>query len=369
MSTRVLCGQRSRFVAASQPTAAAVVVGVAVCVLWLTGCGEPGATSAVSAHPATTPAVVHTGGDPGASLFALEGALKIVRYVMWSFGAAAILVPVLVVLCSAVLFAAMKRDDRSRIRRKAGLQGPLRGCVVAYTSTTERSFVFELQELSPAQWRVFVASHLFNDASDRKKYYCLRLKPGRPARDVVCWSQRIADPFDAYKVAVLWAESISGLLIDGFFVPPSADYSTDPPPGSEIETLTAPYRSIAPRFGAEFDHSTRAGLRFRFGLRDSGSGWLIHILSQPDYANRSTTLQDTHRVRSARGEILVCWTEQLMTPLEAYRVAVMWAEATCDYMTTGTFTEVAELDDMPVPDDVSALAESVRRLASDTRGS
>ena len=219
---------------------------------------------------------------------------------------------------------ASRCNTDERARRRAKVQGPIRGCAAAYTSTTGHEFEFGIKELSPGRWNVFVPSHPYSATSWSDKYHKYRLEPSHSRRDSVCWSTRITDPLDAYKIAVLWAESISGLRTTRVFAPPDELYSTDPPPGSEIESLAAPYRSRGGQpYDAEFDHSTQTGRRFRFGLSGGDTGWGIHILAQPDYANRSAGLQATHRSRNARDELLVCWTGRLDSALDAYRVAVL----------------------------------------------
>ena len=131
---------------------------------------------------------------------------------------------------------------------------------------------------------------------------------------------------------------------------------TDPPPGSEIESLAAPYLSRGGQpYDAEFGHITEAGRRFRFGLHCSDTGWVIHILSQPGYGDRSASLRATHRFRNARGELLVCWTGRPVCALDAYRVAVLWAEATCGYITAGRFDTAAEPGDAPAPEPGTVL--------------
>ena len=43
------------------------------------------------------------------------------------------------------------------------------------------------------------------------------------------------------------------------------------------------------------------------------------------------------------------WTGRLVCALDAYRVAVLWAEATCGYITAGRFDTAAEPGEVPAP--------------------
>ena len=282
-------------------------------------------------------------------------------------------VPCLVLGCIAgwgVELARARRRTSEKTRQRVKVLGPVRDCCVAYTSTTGHAFEFELKELSPGRWNVFVPAHPEIAASARTKYSQMCLIPGRDKRtraavsgiairdhvrvsdrwDSVCWSRRIADPLDAYRIAVLWAESVSGARTAGRFAPPTEQHSLDPPPGSRIETLAAPYRSRYP-YDAEFEHTTQTGHSFKFGLRNNTTGWVIHILAQPGYEHRSTNSRDTHRLRTAQGELLVCWTGTLASAANAYRVAMVWAEATCVYIATGQSFDAA------IPDAVAVSEE------------
>ena len=342
-------------------TRCAAVVAAAV----LTGCSSSGAAPAETGqtHPATTTAAAAA--DLGANL--VSGVQEFaVLVAMLCVIVTLTVVPCLVLGCMAgwgvELTRARRRTSEKTRQRVRGL-GPVRGCCVAYTSTTGHAFEFEIKELSPGRWNVFVPAHPEIAAPARTKYNQLRLIPGRDKRtraavsgtairnhvpvserwDRICWSQRIADPLDAYRIAVLWAESVSGARTAGRFAPPTEQHSLDPPPGSGIETLAAPYRSRCDQpYDAEFEHTTQTGRSFRFGLRNNNTtGWAIHILAQPGYEHRSTNLRDTHRLRTARGELLVCWTDTLASAVNAYRVAILWAEATCAYITTGQSFDAA----------------------------
>ena len=338
----------------------AAAAAAAVCALLLTGCGlfddEPAESS--QTHPATTAAAAHPSqaeDTPGA---VQRYALLIYR---WVFIGVVVCVCGFVVLVGAAcifVFIDARCNTDERARRRSKVQGPIRGCAVAYTSVTGHEFEFGIKELSPGCWIVFVPSHPYSAASWSDKYFEYRLDYSHNKRDNVCWSTRITDPLDAYKIAVLWAESISGLRTTRVFAPPDELHSTDPPPGSEIESLAAPYRSRGGQpYDAEFDHITQTGRRFRFGLRCGDTGWGIYVLAQPDYANRAAGLQATHRSRNARDELLVCWTGRLDSALDAYRVAVLWAEATCGYITTGQFDTTAEPGGVPAPAAGSPLGQ------------
>ena len=352
-------------------TRCAAMVACAV----LTGCSSSGAAPAETGqtHPATTTTAA-AAADHIANFVSSVQEFAVLVAVL---GVIVVLtvVPCLVLGCMAgwgVELTRARRRTSEKTRRRVKVMGPVRGCCVAYTSTTGHAFEFELKELSPGRWNVFVPAHPEIAASARIKHNRLRLIPGRDKRtravvsgiairdqvrvserwDSVCWSQRIADPLDAYRVAVLWAESVSGARTAGRFAPPTEQHSLDPPPGSGIETLAAPYRSRCDQpHDAEFEHTTRTGHSFRFGLRNNTTGWAIHILAQPGYGHRSTNLRDTHRLRTARGELLVCWTGTLVSAVNAYRVAMLWAEATCVYITTGQSFDAA------IPDAVAVSEE------------
>ena len=61
------------------------------------------------------------------------------------------------------------------------------------------------------------------------------------------------------------------------------------------------------------------------------------------------------------GELLVCWTGRLATALDAYRVAVLWADSTCGYITAGRFDTAAEPGDVPAPETGSVLGQICAR--------
>ena len=328
----------------------AAAAAAAVCVL-LMGCGADSNTHTAASgqfHPVTNNAAAAIA-DPDNAATIVEGLLEGLSGVGVFFG-------LLGLLIAAAYLTDLRMPD-AKIRRRIDVQGPVRGCVADYVSTVGHEFQFEIKEMSPARWRIYMLAHPYDDdESSRVRYRWLRLLPSRE-QDRVCWSRRLRDPLDAYRVAVLWAESASNYATFGRFAPPDERYAPNPPPGSEMEALTAPYRN--PRrqgHDTEFSHMTAAGSVFKFGLRCDDAGWLIHILDQPDYGTRSTDLRDTHRLRNTRGESLVCWTEQLASPLDAYRVAVVWAEATCNYITAGCFEAFCVPEDVPAPAAGSALA-------------
>ena len=78
----------------------------------------------------------------------------------------------------------------------------------------------------------------------------------------------------------------------------------------------------------------RADYKFSFE-RQSGGDWIPFILSQPSYGSRDTDLHPTHRLIDT-GRYYVCWTDPLRTLSDAKRVAALWADATQNYIRSGT---------------------------------
>ena len=127
----------------------AAAAAAAVCALLLTGCGLLSDESAESsqAHPATTAAAAHPSqaeDTPGA----------VQRYALLIY---------VVCGCSFVVLGGVARifgciasrcNTDERARRRAKVQGPIRGCAAAYTSTTGHEFEFGIKELSPGRWNV-----------------------------------------------------------------------------------------------------------------------------------------------------------------------------------------------------------------------
>ena len=123
---------------------------------------------------------------------------------------------------------------------------------------------------------------------------------------------------------------------------------------------------------ASLTTSSTVGHEFQFEIKEmSPARWRIYVLAHPYDDDESSRVryrwlhlkpsreQDricwSRRLRNTRGESLVCWTEQLASPLDAYRVAVVWAEATCNYITAGCFEASCVPDDVPAPAAGSAL--------------
>lgn len=78
----------------------------------------------------------------------------------------------------------------------------------------------------------------------------------------------------------------------------------------------------------------RVDYRFSFELESAGS-WRVYIMDQPSYGQRASDAHTTHRLSSG-GRQYVCWTTRLRTLEEAKQVAALWAEATQNYIRTGT---------------------------------
>ena len=66
---------------------------------------------------------------------------------------------------------------------------------------------------------------------------------------------------------------------------------------------------------AVFGYTTAVGDQFEFALTEQHpAGWSVHILGQPSYGTRDSTMNTTHRLWGAAGEYQVCWTRRLRTP-------------------------------------------------------
>lgn len=74
---------------------------------------------------------------------------------------------------------------------------------------------------------------------------------------------------------------------------------------------------------------------FDFELR-SDHGWRIHIKRQPDYRNRPTSAEATHRL-GTRERPYICWDSPIASLNDAYRIAALWSESTLVYIATGLF--------------------------------
>jgi hypothetical protein len=63
--------------------------------------------------------------------------------------------------------------------------------------------------------------------------------------------------------------------------------------------------------------------------------WRVYIEEQPGYRGRADDAHTTHRL-SDGGRKYICWTNPLRTLPEAKQVAAMWADATQQYIRSGT---------------------------------
>ena len=81
--------------------------------------------------------------------------------------------------------------------------------------------------------------------------------------------------------------------------------------------------------------SNGADFVFDFELR-SRDGWRICIRRQPDYRNRQTSAEATHRL-GTRERPFICWDSPIASLGDAYRIAALWSESTLVYISTGLF--------------------------------
>lgn len=75
---------------------------------------------------------------------------------------------------------------------------------------------------------------------------------------------------------------------------------------------------------------------YSFSLeRQSGGTWRVYIANQPDYKGRKSDAHSTHRF-SDGGRKYICWTDPLQSLNQAKQVAAAWADATQEYIRSGT---------------------------------
>lgn len=78
----------------------------------------------------------------------------------------------------------------------------------------------------------------------------------------------------------------------------------------------------------------RADYEFSFEQQRNGE-WRAYIESQPSYRGRSTSLDDTHRLRDG-SRYYVCWTRQLWNTDDLKKVVALWSDRTQRYIADGT---------------------------------
>jgi hypothetical protein len=78
----------------------------------------------------------------------------------------------------------------------------------------------------------------------------------------------------------------------------------------------------------------RADYEFSFEQQRNGD-WRAYIVSQPSYLGRSTSLDDTHRLKDG-SRYYVCWTKPLRTTSDLRKVVALWADLTQRYIANGT---------------------------------
>jgi hypothetical protein len=69
--------------------------------------------------------------------------------------------------------------------------------------------------------------------------------------------------------------------------------------------------------------------------REAGGVWRAYIVSGPPYGTRCSGLHETHRLKEG-SRYYVCWTDALESEDAARQVAALWADATQEYIRTGT---------------------------------
>jgi hypothetical protein len=89
----------------------------------------------------------------------------------------------------------------------------------------------------------------------------------------------------------------------------------------------------------------QATFRFDF-VQVSASEWRIYITHQPSYNGRSEGVGTIHRLSDARGPY-ICWVPAPTTLDQAKGAARAWADATYEYIRTGTFPPPGPARDVP----------------------
>ena len=73
-----------------------------------------------------------------------------------------------------------------------------------------------------------------------------------------------------------------------------------------------------------------------FTFEQRGDGWRVWIIDTPDYGGRATSIHATHRLFD-NGRPYICWDRSLATLDAAKGVAALWADATQEYIRSGSF--------------------------------
>jgi hypothetical protein len=83
-------------------------------------------------------------------------------------------------------------------------------------------------------------------------------------------------------------------------------------------------------------YRSRDGLaEYAFSLAPQSNGFRIYIKHQPSYGSRDTGAHTTHRLHD-QGQPYICWAGCIRSEEEALAVAARWADATQEYIKTGT---------------------------------
>ena len=137
--------------------------------------------------------------------------------------------------------------------------------------------------------------------------------------------------FGSYEAMVAFVRGLGSIYNTSaagtsIFTPARVPAST--PPSQQTNPHILDYTAVSSR-------GNRYNFRFQYG--QVGSVWRAYIVSSPSYGSRSTGAHDTHRLND--GRYYVCWTPEPTRLDQITAVSKRWANATANYIDTGSFRE------------------------------
>ena len=139
----------------------------------------------------------------------------------------------------------------------------------------------------------------------------------------ICWSSRVSTESDMDAIVAVWAQATVMYILNG---------------GNSINSyVDAIQRGEPEDNGHKFYSVDFIGHRYEFEFEycyDSEHGYRAYILHSPGYANRSTALTRTHRIKEGN-RYYVCWSEKITSSESLDAVVGLWCRATVMYIVLG----------------------------------